>query len=150
MAHTYTQLLTHLVFAVAGRENVIPEHFREDLQRYITGYARNKGVRLLAIYCNPDHTHLLIGFGPNVNLSDFVKSLKVATNKYVNQNLAMTGKFSWQGGYGPFSCSAGVMDKVIDYIRHQPEHHKRVTFKDEYREMLDKAKVSYEDEYLFE
>ena len=150
MAHTYTQLLTHLVFAVSGRENVIPEFFRPDLQRYITGFAKNKGVRLLSVYCNPDHTHLLIGYKPDLVLSDFVKNLKVATNKFVNENLVLSGKFSWQSGYGAFSCSPGNTDKVIHYILNQAEHHRNVPFRTEYKKMLDGAKIPYEDDYIFD
>ncbi len=150
MANTYTQLQVHLVFAVAGRENLIPEYFREDLERYISGYARNKGVRLLALFCNPDHTHILIGYRPDLVLSDFVKDLKVTTNKFVNANLVLKGKFAWQTGYGAFSICPFDRQKVIDYILNQPFHHKNKVFLDEYKELLRTANVEYEDEYLFE
>ena len=103
MAHTYTRLQVHIVFAVAGRENGIPEFFRNDLERYIAGFVRNKGSKLLAVYCNPDHTHLLVDLKPDLALSDFVKDLKVATNKFINQSLTLARKFAWQSGYGAFA-----------------------------------------------
>ena len=150
MAHTYTQLQVHLVFAVTGRENVIPEFFRSDLERYITGYVRKKDAKLLAVFCNPDHTHLLIGFKPDMVLSNFVKDLKVATNKFVNENLILSGKFSWQSGYGAFTVCPFNRQRVINYIYNQPIHHHNKSFMQEYKEMLDEAGVPYDEEYLFQ
>ena len=150
MAHTYSQLLAHIVFAVKGREHVIPSFFREDLERYIAGYARNKGTKLLAVYCNPDHTHILLGYKPNLVLSDFVKDLKVSTNKYVNQSLVLAGKFNWQEGYGVFSCCPSNLQSVISYIRNQASHHNNKGFKVEYKELLEAAGVPFDEEYLFD
>ena len=61
MANTYSQVYIHLVFAVPGRLNLIPETHREELQKYITGIIKNRDQKLLAIYCMPDHTHIFIG-----------------------------------------------------------------------------------------
>ena len=150
MANTYSQLLEHVVFAVSHRDNFIPEFFRTQLQQYIAGIARNKNAVALAIYCNPDHTHILVGHRPDFNLSDFVQEVKKSSNKFINDNLAAPRRFHWQTGYGAFSCSVANRDKVINYILHQKEHHTKVSFKEEYHTILDEAQIPYEEDFLFQ
>ena len=150
MANTYSQLLEHIVFAVSHRENFIPEFFRIQLQQYISGIARKMDAVALAVYCNPDHTHILIGHRPNFNVAHFVQEVKKATNAFVNNNLLLMRKFRWQSGYGVFSCSIENKEKVINYIRNQKEHHEKTTFKAEYHEILDRANIPYEEDFLFD
>ena len=67
MANTYTQIYLHVVFAVSGRACVISSTRREELQKYISGIVTRKGQKLIAIYCMPDHTHVLLGLKPRTN-----------------------------------------------------------------------------------
>ena len=149
MANTYSQLLVHIVFTVSHRENFIPEFFRVRLQQYIAGIARERNAVALAIYCNPDHIHILVGHRPDFNLAEFVQEVKKASNKFINDNLILLRKFKWQSGYGAFSCSTGNKDSVIRYIQNQKEHHSKRTFSQEYHEMLGKAQIPYDEEFLF-
>lgn len=150
MPNTYTQIYIHIVFAVKGRENIIPKRYREELHKYITGVVQNRNQKMLAIFCMPDHTHILIGFNPSNSLSDLVRDIKAISSKFINDNNWIKGKFNWQLGYGGFSYSRSQIDSVIKYILNQEEHHKRRSFKEEYIELLKKFEVEYDGKYLFD
>lgn len=149
MANTYTQIYVHIVFAVQNRECIIREHLRIELEKYITGIVTNNKSKLIAIYCNPDHAHVLVSLHPTVAVSTIAGDIKSGSSKWINQNHKIMGKFSWQDGYGGFSCSKSKMDDVATYILNQPSHHKRKSFKEEYLEILKKSEIDFDDTYLF-
>ncbi len=150
MANTYTQMYVQIVFAVKGRENLITEKNRIELEKYICGIIKNKKSKPLAIYCNPDHTHVLVGLHPEVSVSDLSRDIKANSSKFVNEKKWITGKFQWQDGFGAFTYSKSQIDPVIKYVLNQPEHHKKQTFKEEYLLMLEKFEIAYDEQYLFE
>jgi REP element-mobilizing transposase RayT len=147
---TYSQLYIHLVFAVKGRQSLITSDFDVRLYQYISGIVRGKGQKMLAIDGMPDHIHIFIGFRPEVCLSDLVREIKKASNAFINDNKLSRTKFYWQEGYGAFSYSHSDIDRVVRYILKQKEHHKKLTFREEYVDLLKKFDVQYEDKYLFE
>lgn len=150
MANTYTQLYVHLVFAVRGRQSVIPRSHQEELNKYITGILRNRKLKMLAVGGMPDHIHIFFELLPEYSLSDIVRDIKVSTNKFINEKNWFPGKFQWQEGYGAFSYSRSHLDKVIRYVRDQEIHHHKTTFKEEYLKMLKNFEVTYDEKYLFE
>ncbi|WP_338815653.1 IS200/IS605 family transposase (plasmid) [Bernardetia sp. Wsw4-3y2] len=150
MANVYSQLYIQIVFAVKGRNSLIKESFRDELQKYMTGVVREKGHKLLAIYCMPDHTHLLIGLKPDLSISELVQQVKTSSNKFIKEKKFLKTKFEWQKGYGAFSYSKSALDTVIKYVLNQPEHHKKRTFKEEYLLLLKKFEIEYNEKYLFE
>ena len=150
MANTYTQILVQIVFAVQGREHLISEQHREQVEKYICGIIANKKSKALAIYCNPDHCHVLIGLDPTVSISEMAREIKANSSKWINENKWVMGKFSWQEGYGAFTYSRSQLDQVVKYIRNQPEHHRKNTFKEEYMNFLRKFDIDFNEMYLFE
>jgi REP element-mobilizing transposase RayT len=96
-----------------------------------------------------DHVHCLIGLKPAVSVSELMKSVKAKSSKYVNDHDLTPTRFEWQVGYGVFSYNQSQVDNVYKYIQNQEEHHKRKTFRDEYREFLEEHKINYEDQYIF-
>lgn len=150
MPDTYTQLHTHLVFAVKNRHALIQPDFREETERYMTGLLQAKDYKLLAIYLMPDHAHILVGQNPALALSETVKVLKTETTNFIKGKRFTPFKFSWQEGYGAFSHSKSELDNVINYILKQPEHHKKSTFRDEYHALLKRFGIEYQEKYLFE
>ncbi len=150
MANTYTQLYTHLVFAVKYRQSLILPSFREETERYMTGILQNRKHKLLAIYLMPDHAHILIGQNPNISLSATMDVLKTESTNFINENGFIPFKFQWQNGYGAFSHSRSELDRVIKYILNQPEHHLKKKFREEYLAILKRYEVEYDPRYLFE
>ena len=150
MANTYTQLLVQIVFAVQGRHHLIPEKHRNQLEKYICGIISNKNCKPLAIYCNPDHCHVLIGLNPSVSISSLTRDIKANSSKWINEQMWMQRKFLWQEGYGAFTYSRSHLDRVVQYILNQSEHHRKKTFREEYMDFLQKFQIDYNNEYLFE
>ena len=150
MANTYTQLYTHLVFAVKHRKALIKPSFREEVERYMTGILQNKKHKLLAIYLMPDHAHILIGQNPSIALSKTVGILKTETSNFIKEKRFLPFRFAWQEGYGAFSHSRKDLDRVVQYILNQPEHHKKRPFKQEYLSLLRRYEIDFEDQYLFD
>jgi REP element-mobilizing transposase RayT len=150
MANTYTQIYIHVVFAVQGRQNLIPKEHKEELHKYITGIVQNKGQKLIAINSMPDHAHVFIGMKPNIALSDLVRDIKNNSSGFINEKKWVRGKFNWQKGFGAFSYGHSQIDAVVKYIINQEKHHAKKTFHEEYVEMLKKFAVEYDEKYLFE
>ncbi|MBT4382325.1 MAG: IS200/IS605 family transposase [Candidatus Marinimicrobia bacterium] len=149
MPNTFTQIYVQIVFAVQGRQNLIHEKIREKLEKYMCGIVSNKKSKPIAIYCNPDHTHILIGLHPSISISDMARDIKANSSKWINDNRMIRGRFSWQEGFGAFTYSKSHIDNVAKYILNQPVHHKKTTFKEEYINFLEKFEIEYDEKYVF-
>ncbi len=150
MSNTYSQIFIQIVFAVKGRENLIHEKNRDELEKYMNGIIQNRGQKTLAIYCMPDHVHILIGLKPNISISDLVRDIKAGSSLFINEKNWIMGRFRWQEGFGAFSYSRDQMRPVINYILNQKEHHSKTTFRSEYVKLLNDFDVKFEEKYLFE
>lgn len=150
MANTYTQLYVQVVFSVKGRQNLINNNRRDELEKFMTGIIQSRKHKMIAIYIMPDHVHILIGLKPDMSISDLVRDIKAGSSKFINDNKWVFGKFAWQEGYGAFSYSRSHIDNVVKYILNQGEHHKVKTFKEEYIDFLDKFDIKYDPKYLYD
>lgn len=150
MENTYSQVHIHIVFSVKGRQNLIIENKREEVQKYIAGILQKRNHKLLAIYVMPDHVHILIGLNPSQSISDLVKEVKMASTRYINENNWVLGKFRWQEGYGAFSYSRSLVKHILKYILNQAANHKVRTFLEEYIDILKEFDINYNDKYLFD
>jgi putative transposase len=149
MPNTYSQLYIQIVFAVKGRKAFIKEHFREELQKYISGIITKQKQKLYSIYCMPDHTHILVSIKPEIAISDLVRDIKSNSSSFIKEK-EFVKDFAWQTGFGAFSYSKSQSKNVVDYILNQPQHHKKKTFKEEYIQFLEKFEIEYDEKYLFE
>jgi putative transposase len=150
MANTYSQIYIQIVFAVAGRQNLIHPKNREELHKYITGIITKRGQKLLAVFCMPEHVHILVGIKPSISISDLVRDIKTGTSNFINQQGWVRGHFNWQEGFGAFSYSRSQIDRVCKYILNQEIHHRQDTFKNEYLGLLKKFEIDHDDKYLFD
>ena len=150
MANTYTQLRVQLIFAVHGREKMIPAVHRIQVEQYITGLIQKRKHKLLSIFCMPDHIHILIGWHPAQSISKLVEEIKIASRKYVKKQTWMPYDFAWQRGCGAFSYSRSQTDAVVKYILNQEAHHRKRTFREEYLDILAKNEIDFDDQYLFD
>lgn len=150
MANTYTQLYVQFVFSVKGRKSLIKEQFREELEKIICGMITTTKSKVLAIYCNPDHIHILVSMHPTISCSKLMEQVKSASSNWLNDKKYIVGKFAWQDGYGGFTYSKSQIDAVVKYILNQPEHHKEGSFREEYHTLLDSFEIEYDERYLFE
>ena len=119
------------------------------LRRYITAVTQNNGHTMLAINNMSDHLHMLVGFNPTQSLSELMKQVKGESAEWINREKLTPEKFRWQEGFGAFSYSRSHLPNVIAYIENQQIHHQRQTFLTEYRELLEKFNVDFDDRYIF-
>jgi REP element-mobilizing transposase RayT len=150
MPNTYSQIYIQIVFTVKGRRNFIKEPFREEVQKYMSGIVSNKNQKMYAIYCMPDHTHILVSIKPNIAISDLVRDIKSNSTSFIKEKKILDEDFSWQEGFGAFSYSKSQSQQVVNYILNQPLHHQKRNFKEEYVEFLRNYDIAYDEKYLFE
>ena len=148
MANTYTQIHFQVVFAVQNRHSLINKNWEDELYKYITGIIQNYDHKVLQINGMPNHIHVLFGMRPTQSLSDLMKKIKGDSSKWINQKGFVRGKFSWQAGYGGFTYSKSQLPNVIQYIKNQKEHHKRISFSEEYLNLLKEFEVEYDERYV--
>lgn len=150
MPGTYSQIYIQVVFTVKGRENLISDHWKDELHKYIAGIIQAKGQKSIIINGMGDHIHCFIGLKPSISISDLVREIKNNSSKFINEKGFVKWKFQWQEGYGAFSYANSQVESVYNYILNQEEHHKKRNFKEEYIEFLNKFQIDYKPEYLFD
>ena len=150
MADTYTQIYLHIVFAVKGRQSLIPKQHKEALHQYITRIIANELQTMIRINSMPDHIHILLSMAPDIALSDLVRDIKANSSKFINAKGWAVGRFEWQAGFAAFSYSHSQLDDVVRYIKNQESHHTRQTFREEYLEFLERFDVPYNPKYVFD
>jgi putative transposase len=149
MPNTYTQVHIHAVFAVQNRISLIQRSWRDELFKYISGIIQKNGHKLIAIDGMPDHVHVFFGMRPAQSLSDLMQDIKGDSSRWINSMRFIKGRFSWQEGYGAFSYSKSHVKNVIEYIKNQEIHHRKISFIEEYIDFLVKYEVPYDDRYIF-
>ncbi|GHT43289.1 transposase [Bacteroidia bacterium] len=149
MANTFTQIHIHTVFAVQNRGSLINKSWQERLYKYIIAIMQKHGHKVLSIGGMPDHVHILFGFRPTQALSNLIQEVKRDSSEWITKEKLVRGQFSWQEGYGAFSYSKSHISQVASYIENQEEHHKKKTFLDEYRKILDDFELEYDERYVF-
>ena len=132
----YNNLYTHFVFTTLHREPIIPERHRERIEKFITGVVKNYNCKLYAIYANPEHLHFLVSRSPDISEEQLANITAQSSQKFINENKLSLGVFKWQTSTSAFSVSKADVDKVCKYILNQKEHHKKVTFKEEYEKFI--------------
>jgi putative transposase len=144
MPDTYTQLRYHLVFSTKYRMPLITAAVRDELYDYLGGVLRANDGILLSAGGMPDHVHLLAGWGTTLPVARIMKLLKGISSRWMNERPDRpAGGFAWQEGYGAFSVSASKVPAVRNYILTQEEHHRKVSFQDEYMNLLKKHGVEF-------
>ena len=128
----YRNLYTHFILTTLHRQPVIAETNRDRIEKYITGIVNKNDSKLYAIYVNPEHAHLLVSRSPKLSEDALVTMIGNSSEKFINENNLCSGVFSWQETCSGYSVSKGDVDKVCKYILNQPEHHRKVSFKEEY------------------
>lgn len=148
MANTYSQLYFHLVFAVKNRRVVISREWSKELNAFIIGIIRNEGCVCVRIGGVADHRHVLIKANPDTVISALVQKIKIGSTKWINTSRLTNEHFNWQEGYGIFSVSATHVQALKNYIDNQETHHHGKALEAEFRELLEKNGVEYDERYV--
>lgn len=145
---TYTQILYQIVFSTKQREPVLEKEKRPELFKYIWGILNKTNCHLYRINGVEDHLHIVTHLHPSVSLADLVKNIKIASSGFIKDNGIFKNFNHWQDGYGAFTYSVKEKNRLIEYVKNQEEHHKTITFRDEYIELLKEHEVEFDEKYL--
>ena len=133
MSKSFNQVYVHIIFHV-GNGVFIRSDNEAELYSYISGISKNLFCHIMAINGTGNHIHLLVSLSQKISVADFVSKVKSNSSKWMKK---YDDKFSWQRGYGAFSVSASVCQKVKRYIEKQKAHHEKISYQDELQSFLD-------------
>jgi REP element-mobilizing transposase RayT len=148
MPSTHLSLHYHIVFSTTERRAWIEPAWKDRLHAFLGGAVRTAGGVAESVGGMNDHVHLLIGLKATHRLADVLRDIKTASSSWVHQELGRP-IFSWQDGYGAFTVSPSLRMTVKRYIENQGEHHRRKTFQEEYRALLERSRVAFDERYLW-
>jgi putative transposase len=138
MSHTLTKIWIHTIFGTKEREPLIAPGHEKLLYDHISSHLETDfGCHVRSIDGTANHIHILFRLDPKYAVKDILQNIKGESSHWMNQQDFLKIKFSWQTGYGAYSISDSNVPEVERYIRNQKEHHKRKSFDEEYRELLE-------------
>jgi REP element-mobilizing transposase RayT len=149
MAHTFTCLFLHVIFSTKNRAATISPDLAGRLHPYMGGIVQEcKGTSII-VNGTSDHVHMLLSMPSGVSLAEMMRLVKTNSSRWVHETFPDQHRFEWQVGYGAFTVSGSRLEDVRKYIACQQEHHKRVSFLDEFRAFLQKHGVDCNEEYMW-
>ena len=141
--------LVHFVWSTHGRRPLIRPDWKDRLFEFIGGILRNKKAKLLAAGGVEDHVHIYASLPSSLSIAQAAGAMKSNSSRWIHQTMSKSQSFRWQDGYGAFTVSKSNEQTVIRYINDQEAHHRRSTFQEEFRALLDKHGIDYEERYLW-
>jgi putative transposase len=146
MSHTYAQNVIHVVFSTKDRRKIILPQFQSAMWGYVAGICKKYGIFVHAIGGSDDHMHLLVQIPPLLSLAKAVLAIKSNSSRWASKQ---GNKFAWQEGYAAFSVSSSNVPVVIQYIRNQEAHHRRMDFGAELLALLRKHGIEFDPRFVF-
>ena len=149
MAQSLCKIYLHIIFHVKTSSPVIDGQDLEPLHRYIGHLINASGCQSIRVGGVSDHVHVVCLLSRDQTVSHLVEEMKRNSSRWIKTHNARYHDFAWQGGYAAFSVSQSVVEKTIQYVEHQQEHHQKVSFRDEYLQFLKLYGIAYDDRYVF-
>jgi len=149
MPQSLVQHLIHLTYSTKDRRRLLDSTYRQNMHGMMATVFDRMDSPVLKIGGTDDHVHVLFSLSKNRSLAEVVRTVKSSTAKWANDEGHANGLFSWQSGYGAFSVSHSVAGKVKHYIETQEEHHKKLSFREEFEALLEKHGIEYDEQRLW-
>ena len=150
MPQSLSRVLIHLVFSTKGRLPLIGDGVRDELHAYLSGVLNKHDCTSLQVGGPNDHVHLCFALSRTITIAEIVETVKTSSSKWIKEEGRSRSDFHWQSGYSAFSVSESQASAVVRYIQNQPARHRRLSFQDELRRILERHGVSYEERYLWD
>jgi len=149
MANSFIKVYIHYVFSTKNGEPFINADLEKKLWAYMASIATANNIRPIIINGMEDHVHVLVSLPSTITIASAIQKIKGGSSHWVSKNSPELIDFEWQVGYGAFSVSHYDLDKTINYIKGQKEHHMESSFKDEYVHLLKENNIEYDEKYLW-
>ena len=150
MPQSLARLLVHLVFSTKNREPFLSSAIQSKLHAYMAATCDHYDCPSLRVGGVADHVHLLFGLARTRALSEVVQAFKTSSSKWIKEQGPELAIFHWQAGYGAFSVSESNSAGVVAYIKDQAEHHRTVSFQEEYRRLLQRHEIAFDERYVWD
>ena len=148
MPQSLAKLYIHIIFHIKSTSVPIRKQDAHELYTYIGSIIKSAESISIMINGMEDHIHILCALSKNISLAKLIEKIKSSSSKWIEGKDNYYHHFAWQGGYGGFSVSPSLHDKTTQYILKQEEHHRRLTFKEEYLLFLKEYNIQYDENYL--
>jgi len=148
MANTFTSLHYHLIFSTKNREPWIENGIEQRVWSFLGGIARQNGMKPIEIGGMPEHVHMVLGISATMPVSKGVQFIKGGSSKWIKSEFPGKRGFAWQDGYGVFTVSKSNLLEVLEYVRHQTEHHRVKSFQEEYLAFLVRHEIDFDERYV--
>lgn len=150
MSQSLEKILVHIVFSTKQREPLLSEEIRGDLYRYIAGILKQLQSFAIEIGGTADHIHILCSISKNYAPSKIIEEVKKSSSKWIKTKGSEYDGFYWQRGFGIFSVSLSNIEEVRRYILEQEQHHRKMSFQEEFRKFIEKHGIDYDERYLWD
>jgi putative transposase len=150
MPQSLSKVILHIIFSTKNREPWLDSQVRPRMHAYLATICRDLGAQLVHVGGVSDHVHIVTTLPRTISQAEFIEQIKKTSSKWIKPIDARYRGFFWQRGYGAFSVSPSQLHAVLNYIKTQQEHHRTRTFQDEYRELLRKQGVEFDERYVWD
>ncbi len=150
MAQSLSNVLLHLVFSTKNRHPWIDPGIESELFRYLAGICREQNCPSHAIGASDDHIHIACSLARTMPISKLLEEIKTSSSKWIKTRGKQYEGFAWQNGYGAFSIGQSQLSDLRTYISNQRQHHQRISFQDEFRSLLAKYHVEFDERYVWD
>jgi REP element-mobilizing transposase RayT len=150
MSQSLSKILVHLIFSTKNRRKILEASIRADLNSYMAGILQEWDSPAVIVGSVADHAHLLLCLSKNHALSKVVEQVKKGSSKWIKTQGKRYSDFQWQNGYGAFSVSQSNVSRVKIYIANQEEHHRLRLFEDEFRALLRRHQIEFNEKYVWD
>jgi len=150
MGQSLVKNYVHIVFSTKHREPLIFPPYEKELHAYIGGVCNHLECPALIVGGYTDHIHILCLLSKKIALMTLVQKVKANSSRWYKTKDASLENFFWQDGYGAFSVNSAGVNAVIKYIKNQKQHHQKNDFQNEYRSLLEKHEVKYNEKYVWD
>lgn len=150
MPQSFAAVNLQIVFSTKQRFPFLTDAIRPRVFEYMGGTVRGNHCSPIAIGGVADHVHLLVGWGREIAIAEFVKIVKASATRWIHDTIPELTAFAWQAGYGAFSVSHDRVETVRKYVESQEEHHRGQSFQDEYRKMLTLHNIAWDERYVWD
>jgi len=150
MPQSFTSLYFHLVFSTKQRQPLLDADLRPRLFEYIGGILRGRGGTLISAGGTADHVHLLALVAKTRSIVDTLRDVKANSSGWIHEEFPDRKCFAWQAGYGAFTVSYSAIDDVKHYLAIQEEHHQVRSFQEEFRGILRRHELEWDERYVWD
>ena len=150
MPQSLSKVILHIIFSTKNRDPWLDSYVRPRMHAYLATICRDLGAEFVRVGGVADHVHIVTTLPRTLSQAQLIEQIKKASSKWIKALDARYRGFFWQRGYGAFSVSLSQFEAVLQYIETQPEHHRTRTFQEEYRELLRRHGIDFDERYVWD